>query len=162
MAKKKLRRTAARQALLGEIHEAGRAFSTAVVMFHAVLAEKLDLSATEWKALDFLDRFGPLTAGELGARSALAPASVTGLVDRLEKKGYARRVKDPKDGRRTVVELAHRRTQASEALFADFLRDFDDLLAKYSDAELRLLRDFLKETARRQQLAAVRLGGAPA
>jgi DNA-binding MarR family transcriptional regulator len=49
-------------------------------MFHATLSARLGLSATEEKALDLLDRFGPLTARQLAERSGLAPASVTGLV----------------------------------------------------------------------------------
>jgi MarR family len=52
----------------------------AAVMFHAALSARLGLSATEEKALDLLDRFGPLTARQLAERSGLAPASVTGLV----------------------------------------------------------------------------------
>jgi DNA-binding MarR family transcriptional regulator len=75
-----------RAELLDELALAGRAMSAATVMFHATVAARQGLSATEEKALDLLDRFGPLTAGELAKRSGLAPASVTGLINRLEEK----------------------------------------------------------------------------
>ena len=56
-------RTGRRAELLEELALAGRAMSAATVMFHATVAERQGLSATEEKALDLLERFGPLTAG---------------------------------------------------------------------------------------------------
>src|SRR5260370_42081488 len=53
------------RALVARLDAAGRALSTAAVMFHTVLAGMQGLSATEEKARDFIDRFGPLTAREL-------------------------------------------------------------------------------------------------
>src|SRR5262249_13000681 len=77
--------------LIEELMAAGRAMSTATVMFHAAVAENVGLSSTEDKAVELLDRFGPLTAGELVEHSGLTSASVTALIDRLERKGFAKR-----------------------------------------------------------------------
>jgi DNA-binding MarR family transcriptional regulator len=149
-----------RAELLRELEAAGRAQSAATVMFHSVLAAKRGLSATEEKALDLLDRFGPLTAGELARRAGLAPASVTGLVDRLERKGFARRVPHPRDGRSVLVEVDHERVMASLGpLFADWFRSLDELWAGYSDEQLELILHFLNEAARRQQQATANLTG---
>jgi DNA-binding MarR family transcriptional regulator len=149
-----------RAELLRELEAAGRAQSAATVMFHSVLAAKRGLSATEEKALDLLDRFGPLTAGELARRAGLAPASVTGLVDRLERKGFARRVPHPRDGRSVLVEVDHERVMASLGpLFADWFRSLDGLWAGYSDEQLELILHFLNEAARRQQQATANLTG---
>jgi DNA-binding MarR family transcriptional regulator len=149
-----------RAELLRELEAAGRAQSAATVMFHSVLAAKRGLSATEEKALDLLDRFGPLTAGELARRAGLAPASVTGLVDRLERKGFARRVPHPRDGRSVLVEVDHDQVMASLGpLFADWFRSLDELWAGYSDEQLELILDFLNEAARRQQQATANLTG---
>src|SRR5213595_2727693 len=97
--------SAQRQALLEAVYESGRELSTAAVMFHTKLSELRGLSATEGKAIDILMRFGPLTAGEFGERSGLAPASVTGLMQRLEAKGVARRVRHAEDRRKVLIEL---------------------------------------------------------
>jgi DNA-binding MarR family transcriptional regulator len=149
-----------RAELLRELEAAGRAQSAATVMFHSALAAKRGLSATEEKALDLLDRFGPLTAGELARRAGLAPASVTGLVDRLERKGFARRVPHPRDGRSVLVEVDHERAMASLGpLFADWVRSLDELWAGYSDEQLELILHFLNEAARRQQQATANLTG---
>ena len=82
-----------------------RAYSTAAVVLHQRIAERLGLSAADVKALDVLQRRGPLTAGELARETALATASVTSLIDRLERKHLVRRVPDPTDRRKVRVEL---------------------------------------------------------
>src|SRR5688500_13571789 len=69
------------------------------------VAARQGLSASEEKALDLLERSGPLTAGELARQSGLAPASVTALINRLEAKGFARRVQNPGDRRSVLVEV---------------------------------------------------------
>ncbi|MBO0816043.1 MAG: hypothetical protein J2P30_13000, partial [Actinobacteria bacterium] len=66
---------AARRQLLDAMFQAGRELSVAAVMFHTALAARQGLTATEEKALDLLDRYGPLTARQLAERSGLAPAS---------------------------------------------------------------------------------------
>src|SRR4051794_39449858 len=99
-------------ALAEQVDVGGRALATAAVLFHSALAELSGLSATEQRALDLIDRFGPLTAGDLAQRSGLAPASVTGLLRRLEQKGFARRVPNPGDRRSVLVELVYERVAA--------------------------------------------------
>jgi DNA-binding MarR family transcriptional regulator len=147
-----------RQALLRELGLAGRAMSAATVMFHATVAARQGLSMTEEKALDLLERFGPLTAGELAKRAGLAPASVTGLINRLEAKGFARRIANPSDRRSILVEVdAERVYAAMTPLFTDWVRSLEELYAGYSDRELELILHFLTEVARRQQEATARL-----
>ena len=63
-----------RRQLLDALFQAGRELSAAAVMFHTALAARQGLTATEEKALDLLDRYGPLTGRQLAQRSALAPA----------------------------------------------------------------------------------------
>jgi len=151
-------RTARRAELLERLMMAGRAQSEATVMFHTTVAAKQGLSATEEKALDLLDRSGPLTAGELARRSGLAPASVTGLVDRLERKGFVRRVPNPDDRRSVLVEVEAERVFASMApLFADWLRSLEELYAGYTDEQLETILHFLIEAARRQRQATIDL-----
>jgi DNA-binding MarR family transcriptional regulator len=135
---------------------AGRALSTAAVLYHGTLAELTGLSPTEWKALDLIQRLGPVTAGVLARESGLAPASVTGLVSRLERKGFARRVPNPADGRSVLVELIPERL-GSAAVFDDFLRSLHELYEEFSDDELRSIVRFTTEAAKRQHEATRRL-----
>jgi DNA-binding MarR family transcriptional regulator len=151
-------RSARRADLLERLMMAGRVQSEATVMFHAVVAAKQGLTATEEKALDLLDRSGPLTAGELARRTGLVPASVTGLIDRLERKGFVRRIPNPSDRRSVLVEVETERVFASMApLFADWVRSLEELFAGYTDEQLETILDFLTEAARRQRQAAIDL-----
>lgn len=126
-------------------------------MFHTALAATLDLSATEEKALDLLGRAGPMTASDLAAGTGLARASITALVDRLERKAFARRVPHPTDGRSVLVEAGGDRVAQIAPLFADWADALDALYAGYSDAELAIILRFLRETTERQHAAATKL-----
>ena len=149
-----------RAELLDQLELAGRASSVATVMFHTAVAARQGLSASEEKALDLLERSGPLTAGELARQSGLAPASVTGLINRLERKGFARRIQNPSDRRSILVEVDVERMYARVApLFADWVRSLEELYAGYSDEQLEVILHFLTEAARRQQEATARLTG---
>jgi DNA-binding MarR family transcriptional regulator len=150
--------TGRRAELLEQLAMAGRASSVATVMFHTAVAAKQGLSASEEKALDLLERSGPLTAGELARQSGLAPASVTGLINRLEQKGFARRIQNPSDRRSILVEVDVERMYARVApLFANWVRSLEELYAGYSDEQLEVILHFLTEAARRQQEATTRL-----
>jgi predicted transcriptional regulator len=152
--------TSPREGLIEEMHLAGRELSTAAVLFHSALAERRGLTATETKALDVLLRTGPLTHAELSRSTGLAPASVSGLIDRLERKGFARRAPHPDDGRRILVHADADRAFAQMApLFEDFVRDLEALYADYDDNDLRVIAGFMREAARRQRDATERLPG---
>ena len=127
------------------------------MLYHGTLAELSGLSPTEWKALDLIQRLGPVTAGVLARESGLAPASVTGLVGRLERKGFARRVPNPEDGRSVLVEMIPERLGSPEPVFDDFLRSLHELYEEFSDDELRSIVRFTAEAARRQHEATRRL-----
>lgn len=145
--------------IVQQVLYAGRLLSTAAVMFHAALGAKAGLSATDEKALDLLERFGPLSAGELSAKSGLAPASVTGLVNRLEAKGFARRVRNPVDGRSVLIELVLENASSLAGLFDDLTRSLTELLQGYSIDELETVLRFLTEATRVQEEATARLTG---
>jgi DNA-binding transcriptional ArsR family regulator len=147
-----------REPLLGWLAMAGRDLSDAAVMFHTVVAEQLGLGASDWKTLGLLERQGPLTAGELSAQSGLAPASVTGILDRLEAGGWVRRRRDPADGRRVVVALDQAVLMSRQGdFFGGLMRRLADLYARYDDRELELLLGFMTEIARRQKEATAEL-----
>src|SRR5216117_3098234 len=90
-----------RAELLAALNEAARRQSTATVLFHAAVAERLGLSATDHKYADLIARQGPMTAGELADRAGLTTGAITGVLDRLERAGWVRRERDPHDRRRS-------------------------------------------------------------
>ena len=149
-----------RQVLIEAVLRASRESSTTAVLFHSAMAAQMGLGATDQKTLDVLLRLGPLTAGEIAQYTGLTTASVTGLIDRLEKKGFARRVRDTADRRRVIVEANAERLAELDQLFGA-LR-FDDLLDGYSDEQLAAIADFLTRAAQqaRQAIEALEQGRA--
>ncbi|WP_246259457.1 MarR family transcriptional regulator [Streptomyces typhae] len=146
-----------RAGVMARLAASGRANSAVTVMFHSAVAARQGLNATESKTLDLLMRKGPLTAKDLAAETGLAPASVTGLVDRLETKGYVRRVKHPTDKRRVLVEIRMEKMAGMAEVFADWAREVEELCADFTTAELETVIRFLDGAAERQHRAAARL-----
>ena len=148
-----------REEALARLMTVGREHSAVTVMFHSVIAAKQGLNATEEKTLDLLQRHGPLTAKDLAELTGLAPASVTGLVDRLEAKGFARRVKHPTDKRRVLVELNQEKLGEFAVFFEDWARDIVQACETFSTEELETVNRFLAVMSERQRRAAARLSG---
>lgn len=66
------------------------------------------LNAHEMQAISMLWEFGRMTMTDLGRRIPLSRAAVTTLTDRLERLGYVKRVPDPGDRRRILLEVTDR------------------------------------------------------
>ena len=80
-----------------------------------------------------------LTAGALGAAVDLSSASVTALVDRLERAGHVRRVRDSADRRRVVLEMSDSAMAAGAEFFGGLQADLVRAMADYSDEELAVV-----------------------
>jgi DNA-binding MarR family transcriptional regulator len=149
LVKSHMKRSSARAELLKRLAQAGREHSDATVLFHATIADRLGLNPSDEKAMSVLQRLGPLSAGEIAEYTGLATASVTNLVDRLEKKGFVRRVRDPKDRRRVIVEPASDRVAEAERLFRSTGQSLSRLYDGYSTDDLGVIADFLLRNAER-------------
>ena len=155
-------RTAAkREELELRIAEAGRENSTATVLFHNAIADRVGLNATESKMLDLLVRHGPSTAGEIARYTGLATASVTGLVDGLERKGFVSRRRDTGDRRRVIVEPVMERIEAMAPCFAMFRELTGELLETYDDEEMELILSVMERVTRFMREATARMTNQP-
>lgn len=75
--------------------------------------------------------------------TGLTSGAVTGIINRLEKKGYVRRGKDSKDKRKVLVEIVPESVKHIDALFEHILDDTIDLLNRYSEEQLSIILDFV-------------------
>ena len=99
-----------------------------------------------WVAvMDAARRGQSLTAGGLGEAVDLRSASVTALVDRLERVGHVRRVRDPEDRRRVSLEISDSAMAAGGEFFGGLQRDLVAAMSGYSDEELAVVSRFLTE-----------------
>jgi DNA-binding MarR family transcriptional regulator len=148
----KLNREELLEALIPAVYEN----STMAVFFHTAVAEQFELGATEEKTLLMLSG-GPLTAGEIAQNIGLTTAAVTNLIDRLERKGFVRRVRDMQDRRRVIVEADEARQAELMQVFSSLQGVFQDLVDVYSDDQLAAIIDFLKRTTQHSRDAIERL-----
>jgi DNA-binding MarR family transcriptional regulator len=148
--------------LVERLNTAGREVSAATIMYHTAVAARRGLSATEEKALDILLREGPMTHAGLCEATGLARPSVSDLIDRLERKGYAIRCPHPQDGRRILV-AANAEAIAAQVtpLFEPWAQALLELYAIYTDDELEVICDFMTRAASRQREQAARLPASP-
>lgn len=135
----------AREELSREVGAALRIYHGTVEAIDNAACAYMGINRTDLRCLDILGRAGSMTAGRLADESKLTNAAITIVVDRLERIGYVRRVRDTTDRRRVVVDAttkAHRRAWTLYGKVADKL---NEQLDRYPDHELALLRDFLRE-----------------
>jgi len=122
-----------------------RQHSTAVVLFHHAVAERLGLGPTDHKCLDLLRERGALAGSDLGAITGLTSGAITGVVARLERAGYLRREPDPHDGRKQILHLALERSPIQDVI--DPLRaDVSALLENFDAHQLTAIAEFLAGT----------------
>jgi DNA-binding MarR family transcriptional regulator len=104
------------------------------------------LKDVDLDCLELLNRHGPLNPGALARRAGLHPATMTGILDRLERGGWVARDRDPSDRRAVLVRVRRDRAAELFGLYAGMNTSMDQLCAGYSDDQLELLADFLRRT----------------
>jgi len=145
-----------------EVRESLRELGIQLSQLSQSVSARLDLKATDLGTLDLIGRYGPISPSALAKRAGMHPATMTGVLDRLERGGWIERGRDPSDRRAVVVQVA--RGRGAEILRL-FLVDsgmnvaMDEICAGYDDQELQLIIDFLRRTADAGRAAAEKLAG---
>jgi DNA-binding MarR family transcriptional regulator len=117
----------------------------------------LDLKGTDLECLDLIDRYGPLSPSTLARRAGLHPATMTGIIDRLERGGWITRERDPSDRRGVVVQPVRSRRAEVLRLASGMNAKMTQICAGYQDDELELIASFLRRTADAGRTAAEEL-----
>jgi DNA-binding MarR family transcriptional regulator len=132
-----------RDELIRDFIDAVRGSQTAVDMLDEAVADFIGLHRTDMRCLDILDREGPMTAGQLAEKARISPGAMTALLDRVEKKGLARRTRDTEDRRRILVEVTPELRKGAEELYGA-PEEGAQHLDVYSDEQLEFLIEFLR------------------
>jgi DNA-binding MarR family transcriptional regulator len=125
-----------------------------LALLNRQVSERLAIRDIDLGCLDLIGRGGPLSPTALARLAGLHPATLTGILDRLERGGFIARERDPADRRGVVLRALRDRGGEIIGLYAGMNRAIDDICAGYSDGELRVLADFLRRTAEAGQRAA--------
>lgn len=146
-------KTKRRQHLEAALNAAMRDVSGQGVLYSQAVAERLGMNSTDLECLDHIVR-GPVTAGRLAEVTGLTTGAITGVIDRLERIGLARREPDPDDRRKILVRALPAVGKRVVPLFVPMERTAMAVLSSYREDELALLLDFLTR-ARDAALAAL-------
>ena len=142
------------------IKESLRDLGAQLSLLNHSVGTRLDLKATDLECLDLITRDGPVSPSTLARRAGLHPATLTGILDRLERGGWIERGRDPSDRRGVVVQAA--RGRGAEVLRLYLVESgmntaMDQICAGYEDKDLQLLTGFLRQTADAARTAAEKL-----
>ena len=110
-------------------------------------SELLGINRTDARCIDVVLQRGRVTAGDLALAAGLSPGAATTAIDRLERAGYARRVRDPEDRRRVIVEPTERIAELAEEVYGP-LRDGGAVLMQgFSERQLTAITKFFEGAA---------------
>ena len=139
------------------VREALRDLSVQMSLLNQRISGRLDLKGTDLQCLDLIDRYGPLSPSALARRAGLHPATMTGVIDRLERGGWIVRERDPADRRGVVVQPLRDRRGDVLRLASGMNAAIARICAGYPDNDLELIAVFLRRAADAGRAAAEEL-----
>jgi DNA-binding MarR family transcriptional regulator len=114
--------------------------------FDNVAAELLGLNQTDLHCINIIENSSGIGAGDLAAQAGLTTGAVTGVIDRLERAGYARRVSG-EDRRRVKVEVTPEWYRRAGKIWGPLAGDWGSQLSKrFTAQQLELAIEFLRAT----------------
>jgi DNA-binding MarR family transcriptional regulator len=149
-----------RRRLTTAIKDSLRELNNQLSLLNHHVGARVELRDVDLDCLDLISRHGPLSPSAVARRAGLHPATMTGILDRLERGGWVIRERDPAAPDRRAVAVRALRDRGAEVfrLYSGMNGRMDRVCAEYTDAELRLLADFLSRTARAGRAATDELG----
>ena len=148
-----------RQRSSAQVRESLRELRIQLSLLNYRIGSQLDLKDVDLDCLDLINRHGPLSPSALARLAGLHPATITGILDRLERGGWVTRDRDPSDRRAVAIRALRDRNAELIGLYAGMNASMDEICAGYTGAELELLAGFLRRTAAAGQAATDELAG---
>ncbi len=128
---------------VSSIQDALRALTAQVSLLNQQVGGRLDLRPVDRDCLYLISRHAPMTPSALAKVTGLHPATMTGVLDRLEKGGWIARERDARDRRAVLIRPLPDRVPEIVSLYAGMTRALDGICAGYTPEERALLLDFV-------------------
>ena len=133
--------------LIGELISEFRASGNQDSAFDNLAAERLGVNRTDLHCLNIVQNAGGLTAGELATEAGLTTGAVTGVIDRLERAGFAKRVRDPHDRRRVKIEVTPKFYARADGIWGPLASEWESRLSRsFTIEQLEQIVEFLRAT----------------
>lgn len=146
-----------RERLIEEFGQVMQVFQRANDTLDQRVADRLGLNRTDLRCLELIFAPAPLSPGELAAAAGLTTGGVTTAIDRLERTGYATRVRDTRDRRRVTVQPTDKGYAMINEIFAPIVAEGAAYLRQFDVPTLRRMTGFMRFAARQQEAHAARL-----
>jgi hypothetical protein len=156
-----------RQRLTNEIRGLLRNLRIQLALLNHQVGTQVDLRDVDLDCLDLITLHGPSARGALARRAGLYPATITGILDWLERGRWVARERDPSDRRAVAGGALNDRNADLMRLYSGMSNAMNKICAGYNDTELEPIADFLRHTANAggtstDRLTRWPLGAAPA
>lgn len=135
-----------RRRLVAGVKESLRLARNQLSVFSRQVGTRLELKDADLDCLDLIDRAGPLSPTALARLTGVHPATLTGILDRLERGGWIARERAENDRRAVQIRSLRDRQGELYGMLAGMNRSIEEICAGYSDAELAVVADFLRRT----------------
>ena len=135
--------TPRRKDLLRQLDETLRKVGAQSVLMSDTVGRLVGLNSTDLECLDLLYLSGPITAGRLAGHTGLTTGAMTAVIDRLERAGFVRRMRDASDRRRVLVTARPPGILRIEPLYRRLAESTASLNAAYDDRQLAVVVDYL-------------------
>lgn len=151
-----------RRRISSGIRESLRELSVQLSLLNHQVSGLVELRHVDLDCYDVIARTGPISPSALARRAGLHPATVTGILDRLETGGWISRERD--SGDRRAVRVRDRRERTAELLghYAGMNDAMDAIYSHYSERELAVIADFVGRAAEAGRKATEELAAGPA
>lgn len=115
-------------------------------VFQRRVGARLELKDADLECFNIVHNEGPLSPSVIARRAGLHAATVTGVLDRLERGRWVVRERDPDNRRQVLVRARKDRNQELFGLLSGMNSEMGEIVARYSIEELEVIADFLERT----------------
>jgi DNA-binding MarR family transcriptional regulator len=145
----------------GQIQRALQDLRIELAIATSRVADRAGLRPADLDILDVVAHYGPVSPTYLSRRTGTHIATLTGVLARLERDGWIRRRRDPRDGRASIIEADPRGVAILDALYTSGNHELKDLAETFDTGSAEAILAYLLAAARIVRAKADAIGSQP-
>jgi DNA-binding MarR family transcriptional regulator len=151
----------ARRRRIAEAKQSLRELRIELSVLNHRVGSRSEIKDVDFDCLDVITRHGPISPTTLARRIGVHLATMTGILDRLERGGWIVRDRDQRDRRAVLIRGVPGKQRDIIELYDGMNSSLDEILDSYSDDQIDLVVDFLRRCTQAGQSATDQLAKDP-